>query len=107
MAMTFREALISRVAPNGPPLKAVADATGVSYEQLKKVKQGHTQSTNADDAVKVAAYFGLTLNEFMDDDLTEDRAAVAAIYSSLTPEEVRIVRDLGQARSGRDRDQGI
>lgn len=103
MPMTFRDALLSRAgSPGQPTLKKVAEGAKVSYEQLKKLKQGKSQSTNADDAVKIAAWFGMTLNEFIDDHLAEDRAVVADLYSQLEPEEIQILLDAAHGRSGRD-----
>ena len=100
--LTFRDALLARCGgPGQPSLKNVADTAGVSYEQLKKVKQGKSGSTNADDAVKVAHALGLTLDEFLDDDLASDRAEIASLYSQLTPEERAILLDAAKGRASR------
>jgi hypothetical protein len=63
----------------------------VSYEQLKKVRARDTASTNVDDAIRVARVFGMTINEFMDDDLASDRARLAKLYSELSPQERRLL----------------
>lgn len=103
MTMSFREALLARIdGPGKPSLKSVAEAAHVSYEQLKKVRQGKSQSTNAEDAIKIAAHFGLTLNEFLQDDLAEDRAIVVATYKSLSEAERQLLRDAAAGRSSRD-----
>ncbi|WP_118138591.1 hypothetical protein [Oceanicella sp. SM1341] len=100
--MTFRDALISRIdAPGGPSLRAVAEGAKVSYEQLKKIKQGKSGTTNVEDAVAVAAYFGLTVNEFLDSNLAADRADVARLYSQLRPEERAILLDAARGRASR------
>lgn len=105
MSKAFREALLERAGGAGKPsLKAVAEETGVSYEQLKKVRQGKSLSTNAEDAIKVAAFFGMTLNEFLDDHLAEDRAAVVQTYNALSPEERQLLRDAARGRSDRGRE---
>lgn len=107
MSKSFRDALLEHL--NGqtkPSLKAIAEATGVSYEQLKKVSQGKSQRTNAEDAVRVAAYFGKTLNEFLDDHLAQDRAAIVETYNALSPEERQILRDAAIGRAERGRNAG-
>lgn len=65
MSMTFAEALAAALEVTKTPLRQIAEKAGVSYEQLKKVKQGKSQSTNVDDAQKVAAAFGLTLDHLL------------------------------------------
>lgn len=98
MAKTFRDALLARLAPD-MTLKAIADGAGVSYEQLKKLNQRQDARTNYDDAMKVAAFFGLTLDEFLEDDLAQDRAVIAATYSRLSPQERELLRVIERGRS--------
>jgi len=94
MTKTFREALLERVAltrkesaeTGKPSLKAVAEGASVSYEQLKKVKQ-RGGSTNIDDAIKVANYFGLTIDEFLGDKTASIRAEIDALYMNLEERE--------------------
>lgn len=50
---------------SGLSMRKLADKAGVSYEQLKKVSQGRTQSTNAEDALKLASAVGVSLESFM------------------------------------------
>ncbi len=107
MVMTFREALLKHTGtPGKPSLKAVSEKAGVSYEQMKKVRQGATQSTNVDDAIKLAAAMGMTLNEFVDDHLAEDRAIVVSLYNKLTEEERQILRDAARGRGAEAQPQG-
>ncbi len=65
MTMTFSEALTQALKSTKKSLRQIADSASVSYEQLKKVKQGKSQSTNVDDAQRVAAALGLTLDQFL------------------------------------------
>lgn len=92
MAKTFRTALLEQVEATGIPLKEIAARAGVSYEQLKKVKQREDASTNVDDARQVANALGLTLDEFLDDDTVEARIAVVEAYNRLSPQARRILR---------------
>lgn len=94
MVKTFNEALGDAVARNKTSLAAVAEATGVSYEQLKKLRQRPNASTNVDDAKLIANHFGMSLDEFLGDDLAQDRAAVVEAYNRLTPEERALLRRL-------------
>ena len=103
MTKTFRDALLSAIEQSGISLKAVADGAGVSYEQLKKVRQWPDASTNVDDAVRVANYFGLTLDEFLGDPLASDRAAAVALYMQLSERERRILRVAARDRDASDR----
>ena len=97
---TFRDALFSRVdAPGGPSLRAVAEGAGVSYEQLKKLRQRPSATTNIEDAVRVAHFFGLSIDEFMEDSLTSDRLRVVQLYNALSPQERAMLEDLARVRS--------
>nr|WP_323776258.1 S24 family peptidase [Amylibacter sp.] len=78
MAKTFSEALAGALQSSKISLRQVAEKATVSYEQLKKVKQGKSLSTNVDDAQKVAQAFGLTLDQFLNGDFeTSSTIAIA------------------------------
>ncbi|MDN5567690.1 MAG: phage repressor protein [Paracoccus sp. (in: a-proteobacteria)] len=62
MEVTFKMALERALLETGRSLRSVAMASGVSYEQLKNLKQGKAKSTNVDDAIRVASAFGVTLD---------------------------------------------
>ena len=64
METTFKSALEHALKVTGRSLRAVAMSADVSYDQLKSLRQGKSQRTNVDDAVKVAKAFGVTLEEF-------------------------------------------
>lgn len=99
---TFREALLERCGGlDQPSLKAVAEGAKVSYEQLKKVKQGKSGSTNADDAVRVAHFFGLTMDEFLGDTLAQDRVEIARLYRELSDDERQLLLDAARGRASR------
>ncbi|MGC0224943.1 helix-turn-helix domain-containing protein [Pseudooceanicola nitratireducens] len=102
MAKTFRDALSQAIEQTATTWSAVASATGVSYEQLKKLKQGKSQSTNVDDAVKIANHFGMTLDEFIDDQTRYQREEILDLLRTLKEQE----RDLLIAAARGMRDQG-
>lgn len=99
MAKSFREALLSALEHSSFSLKAIADGSEVSYEQLKKVAQRETASTNVDDARKVAEFLGFTLDEFLDASDLSDRIRLVEIYNSLSHEEVEMLKVLATSRS--------
>ena len=104
MPRTFRQALLATVSETGTSIAEVARGAGVSYEQLKKVGQREAASTNVDDAVRVANYFGFTIDEFLQDNLASDRIAGARLWFRLTEAERNIL--LAAARGGAALDRG-
>lgn len=65
METTFREALEFALQAKRRSLLSVSKVSGVSYDQLKGLRQGKSKTTNADDALKVASAFGVTLEDFI------------------------------------------
>ena len=76
MRMTFRDALIHAADQRDLTIRHIAEKAGVSYEQLKKLKQRPDAKTNADDAVRVAHYFGVSLEAFLDGTISCDETTV-------------------------------
>lgn len=87
MRKRFRDALIEHCERTKTSLSAVSNATGVSYEQLKKLRQNKSKSTNVDDAVLIANFFGLSLDEFIGDDTPQKREEILRLYSQLETSE--------------------
>ncbi len=106
MARTFRDALIAAAAQPGMTLRQIATGSGVSYHQLRKLVQREGATTNIEDARAVAAFLGLTLDEMLGDNLAEDRAAIVEQYNRLSDAERLLLRELAEARSARDRQEG-
>lgn len=65
MPISFKEALDRAQDATGLSMRKLADKAGVSYEQLKKVRQGKSQTTNAEDALKIATAVGVSFEQFM------------------------------------------
>lgn len=95
---TFQQALMEAVERNGVSLRSVAEATGVSYEQLKKLKQNKSKSTNVDDAIKIAAYFGQSVDDFIDHPGLKADLDLSAVLSQLTQEERRFLLNAAKAQ---------
>jgi transcriptional regulator with XRE-family HTH domain len=85
---TFREALVAALDEHGTSVRELAKGAGVSVDQLYKVKQGKSSSTNVDDAAKIARYFGQTLDQFMGSPDGEYPHEIALLYSRL-PDDLR------------------
>lgn len=77
MERSFRDALEYALTARNRSLRSVAMDAGVSYEQLKGLLQGKARSTNFDDGVKVAAVFGVTVEDFLAGNLTPAHDGVA------------------------------
>ena len=92
MAITFRSALLDALEETGLPLSKVAAGSGVSYDQLKKLRQRANASTNVDDARAVANFFGVTLDQFLDDRSLSDRVELVEFYNRLTDGEIEILK---------------
>lgn len=87
MAMTFRDALLATLEETSTTMAKVAREAGVSYEQLKALKQGRSGSTNVDDAIKIAHYFGMSIDEFIGDETQRKRREILDLYSQLSEQE--------------------
>lgn len=87
MTKTFRDALMHWKDVTGRSLRDIASSSGVSYEQLKKLGQGKSRSTNVDDAVRIANDLGMTLEEFLDDKTVLIRSEIVEIYNKLSEQE--------------------
>ncbi len=78
MTRTFRDAPLDYLKANPSiSLKKLSESSGVSYEQMKKVRQIDGRATNVEDARKIASYLGSTLEEFVSDTQTESFEGVA------------------------------
>jgi len=65
MKTSFRDAFFAALDKSGRSLREVAIAADVSYEQLKKFKQGKSEKTNAEDAAALAAVLGYTIESLI------------------------------------------
>jgi hypothetical protein len=84
MAKTFRSALLDALEETGLPLSKVAVGSGVSYDQLKKLRQRPQASTNVEDARAVANFFGVTLDRFLDDTTLSARVEIVEFCNLLS-----------------------
>ncbi len=98
MVKTFRAALLDALKETGVPLHRVAVGSGVSYDQLKKLRQRPLASTNVDDARAVANFFGVTLDQFLDDRSLSARVELLEFYTLLSDQEIEILKAAARGR---------
>lgn len=96
MAKTFRTAFLEALELTGWSVPEVTRRSGVSTDQLNKLKQRENAKTNVDDAQLVANAFGYTLDEFLSDTLAQDRDETAALWRQLTERERQLIRNAAQ-----------
>ena len=95
---TFQEALNERIKDAPFSLQRLARETGVSYEQLKKLNQGKARTTNVDDAIKIANYFGMDLKQFVSGEEETAQMRVIQIVNNLSPESLSILEAVAAAQ---------
>jgi ribonucleoside-diphosphate reductase alpha chain len=61
----FRQALLQRIETSGKSYRKIAEDAGVSYELLKKLKQGKSATTSVETAHKLCASLGTTVSDLM------------------------------------------
>jgi phage repressor protein C with HTH and peptisase S24 domain len=69
MTHTFRSSLLSAIEREQITIAEVARRSGVSQDQLNKLRQRESAKTNVDDAHKIAKSFGKTLDDFLEGNL--------------------------------------
>ncbi len=72
MHQSFREALEQALSASGRSLRELTTSAGVSYEKFKSLRQGKSLTTSVDDAVKISAAFGVSLDDFLRGKITDD-----------------------------------
>lgn len=95
---TFRTALLEAISANDISLRKVAIGAGVSYEMLKKLKQTDGYRTNIEDAIKIAAFFGKTIDDFISRPELQSDLELIDILSRLRPEDRRFLLNAARAQ---------
>lgn len=94
----FRDALNAHLERLGLSVAELSRGTGVPKTLLYKLSQKKVTSTNVEDAIKIANYFGMTVEEFVG--LTEGMTkveAAAALLPRLSSRNVEVVEVLVRA----------
>lgn len=85
---TFVEILADRIEKDRVNIAALARSSGVTKDQLYKLAKRKNASTSVDAAIKIAAFFGETLDEFMGQDRTPEEREILSLVSQL-PDDLR------------------
>lgn len=101
MSVSFRESFLAHLDASGISVTDVAKGAGVSREALYKLKQRRVESTNAEDAVKVARFFGKSLEEFMGRPPDPRIAEIMGLFCSLSQTEQGFLRAQIEALAAR------
>ncbi len=64
-AGTFRKAFVEHLEKSGVSVAELSRQTDINYHALDKLKKRANGSTSAENAAKIAAYFGKSLEEFL------------------------------------------
>lgn len=91
MAKTFREALLWHMQRAGIGPAKLAQETGVSLDVIKKLRTHAIETTAVENAILIAAYFGLSLEAFMRAGEDQRGQALSELAALLTPEEARLL----------------
>ena len=92
MRERFREALIAHMDATRVGATELSRATGVRKALIDKHYQRRTDATNVHDAMRLASYFGKTVNEMVGLSGDGETAQIAALIARLSPEEKRLVK---------------
>lgn len=87
----FRDALLRHMARDHTTIAKLAKCAGVSSDIIKKVRTRPHASTNAEDASKIAAFYGKSVAEFIRCEEVPSVDAITALLALLTPEEKRLL----------------
>ena len=85
MGISFKDALNQTLAKTGQSLETVAEGANVPLTALQTFMQADTGALVVEDAIKVAEFFGLSLDRFLGDPKVANHIAIAQLYSSLPP----------------------
>ncbi len=91
MQKTFSQAFNEHLEKTGARVTDIANKSGVKKDSLYALKRGTTRNMGVDDAIRVAAAFGETVEEFMRLSPEQVRNQLAEQIARLTPQEQAIL----------------
>lgn len=100
----FRNALLWHMTQQNTTIAALAKGSGVSADVIKKVRSRDNASAKAEDAWRIAAYFGKSLDQFIRLDAPADDQEFRSLLALMTPQEKKLLeaqmRAMLQVREG-------
>lgn len=87
----FRDAFLWHLDQHGTTLAELVEGTGVSRDILNKLKARPASSTHAEAAVKIAAFYGKSLEQFMRREPTDREREFARLFDQLTRQERQVL----------------
>lgn len=91
MQKTFADAFNDHLERTGLPVTELARKSGVNKDALYKLKYRKTKNMTVDEAIRVAAAFGETVEEFMGLSPAQIREGLAEQVARLSPREQAIL----------------
>lgn len=89
--LTFRDALLRHMLDHNTTIAELSRGTGVSEGLIKKLRTREGGSTSAEVAMRIASFYGKTLEAFVSEGDEEERDRLAAMLDLLTEDERRIL----------------
>lgn len=103
MGERFRDALIWHMERHGTTIAELSKGSGVSADVIKKLRTGHSQSTDVEKAIALASFYGKQVEAFIRQDAPAEDAAMSVLASLLTePERRLLVEQIRQLLDARD-----
>lgn len=91
MTRKFSDALAWHLAEHGNTLAELSRGAGVSLDILKKLNSRPGSSTKAGTAMKIAAFYGKSVEQFLSCGEVSQRERVAAALDLLEEDELRLL----------------
>lgn len=103
----FQAAVLRHMKENRTTIESLADGSGVSSDVIKKLRTRDNYSTAVENGISIAAFYGMSVNEFVSGRSRDEDDAMAAILALLTDDERKILTaQIRGLLSGRDRAAG-
>ena len=101
--VSFRDSFVRH--SEGVSIVDIANATGISKHQLYKLKQRETATTNVEDAIKIARYFGMSLDDFLNESSLKPDIEITSLAQKLPDPLLRELLTFGRGlAAAEDRD---
>lgn len=92
MAHDFQNALKWHMEKHKTKIVDLVQATGVTRDVINKLKGRDGASTNAENAILIAAFYGKSLNQFIQCEDVSPEGQAQNVFELLTPEERQLLQ---------------